>query len=68
MGALDEAKGKFKEAAGSVTGSDDLRNEGQAQQEKGQHEDEAARLRAEASAAEGKADAAEDREQTHQGT
>ena len=32
MGALDEAKGKAKEAAGSVTGSDDLRHEGQAQQ------------------------------------
>jgi uncharacterized protein YjbJ (UPF0337 family) len=68
MGAFDEAKGKVKEAAGSLSGSDDLRNEGQAQQQKGEHEDEAARLRAEANAAEGKADAAEDREQTHQGT
>jgi uncharacterized protein YjbJ (UPF0337 family) len=64
----DEAKGKLKEAAGSLSGSDDLRNEGQAQQEKGQKEDEAARLRAQASAEEGKADAAEDREKGHQGT
>lgn len=68
MGAFDEAKGKAKEAAGSLSGSDDLRNEGQAQQEKGQKEDEAARLRAQANAEEGKADAAEDREQAHQGT
>lgn len=68
MGAFDEAKGKLKEAAGSVSGSDDLRNEGQAQQQKGQHEDEAARLRQQAEAAEGKADAAETKEQRHQGT
>lgn len=68
MGALDEGKGKLKEAAGSLTGSDDLRNEGQAQQEKGQQEDEAARLRAQANAAEGKAGEAENREQKHQGT
>jgi uncharacterized protein YjbJ (UPF0337 family) len=68
MGASDEAKGKLKEAAGSLSGSDDLRNEGQAQQKKGEHEDEAARLRAEASAAAGKADDAEGREQKHQGT
>ncbi|HSP36251.1 MAG TPA: hypothetical protein VLR26_00680 [Frankiaceae bacterium] len=66
--AIDETKGKLKEAAGSLTGSDDLRNEGQAQQKKGEHEDEAARLRAEAQAAEGKADNAEDREKKHQGS
>jgi uncharacterized protein YjbJ (UPF0337 family) len=28
MGSAEEAKGKLKEAAGSVTGSDDLRKEG----------------------------------------
>jgi uncharacterized protein YjbJ (UPF0337 family) len=68
MGAFDEAKGKLKEAGGSLTGSDDLRNEGQAQQEKGQKEDEAARLRAEANATESQAGDAKEREQGHQGT
>ncbi|MDQ1631545.1 MAG: CsbD-like, partial [Frankiaceae bacterium] len=48
MGATDEAKGKLKEATGSLTGSDGLRQEGQAQQEKSEHESEAAKKRAEA--------------------
>jgi hypothetical protein len=30
MGSAEETKGKLKEVAGSVTGSDDLRKEGQA--------------------------------------
>ena len=68
MGAFDEAKGKLKEAAGSLTGSDDLRNEGQAQQQKAEHESEAARLRAEADSADAHAEGAATREQTHQGT
>jgi uncharacterized protein YjbJ (UPF0337 family) len=68
VGVSDEAKGKLKEAAGSLSGSDDLRNEGQAQQEKSEHESEAARLRAQAQGAESKAEGAEEREQTHQGT
>jgi uncharacterized protein YjbJ (UPF0337 family) len=41
MGTADKAKGKLKEALGSVTGSDHLRREGQAQQHKGHHEREA---------------------------
>lgn len=32
MSTADVAKGKIKEALGSLTGSDDLREEGQAQQ------------------------------------
>ena len=68
MGATDEAKGKLKEAAGSLSGSDDLRKEGQAQQEKSEHETEAAKLRAQANVAEAKAEGAEDKEQAHQGT
>ena len=43
MGTADKAKGKLKEAVGSVTGSDDLRKEGQAQQHKGRLEEKAAR-------------------------
>jgi uncharacterized protein YjbJ (UPF0337 family) len=68
MGATDETKGKLKEAAGSLTGSDDLRHEGQAQQEKSEHESEAAKKRAEANAADAKAEGAEDKEKGHQGT
>lgn len=68
MGVSDEAKGKLKEATGSITGSDDLRQEGQAQQEKSEHESEAAKKRAEADAADAKAEGAEDKEKGHQGT
>ena len=68
MGIADETKGKFKEAAGSVTGSDDLRQEGQAQQRKGQEEEKAAEARATAEAHERKAESFERVEQVHQGT
>jgi uncharacterized protein YjbJ (UPF0337 family) len=37
MGTGDKIKGKLKETVGSVTGSDHLRKEGQAQQHKGHH-------------------------------
>ena len=37
MSTADKAKGKIKEALGTLTGSDDLRKEGQAQQRKGHH-------------------------------
>jgi uncharacterized protein YjbJ (UPF0337 family) len=45
-GTGDKIKGKVKEAVGSVTGSDHLRKEGQAQQHKGHHEQQAAEARA----------------------
>jgi uncharacterized protein YjbJ (UPF0337 family) len=67
VGALDDAKGRLKEAAGSITGSDDLRKEGQAQQKKGQEEAQAEKLRAQAQAHEAKAEGAEDVEAKHQG-
>lgn len=38
--------GKIKEAAGSATGSDELRREGQSQQHKGHHEQQAAKAHA----------------------
>ncbi|MDQ3762365.1 MAG: CsbD family protein [Actinomycetota bacterium] len=68
MGIADEAKGKLKEAAGSVTGSDDLRKEGQAQQRKGQEEEKAAQARATAEAHERQAESFERSEQDRQGT
>jgi uncharacterized protein YjbJ (UPF0337 family) len=68
MGSAEEAKGKLKEAAGSVTGSDDLRQEGQAQQLKGQQEEKAADARAVADEHERKAETFERSERDHQGT
>ncbi|MCA1821422.1 MAG: CsbD family protein [Pseudonocardiaceae bacterium] len=68
MGSAEETKGKLKEAAGSITGSDDLRAEGQAQQHKGQQEEKAADARAMADEHERKAESFESVEQDHQGT
>ena len=68
MGIGDESKGKLKEAAGSVTGSDDLREEGQAQQHKGHQEQKAEDARATAEAHEQKAESFERAEQDRQGT
>jgi uncharacterized protein YjbJ (UPF0337 family) len=68
MGKADETKGKLKEMAGSVTGSDDLREEGQAQQHKGQQEQKAAEARATAEEHERKAETFERAERKHQGT
>jgi uncharacterized protein YjbJ (UPF0337 family) len=68
MGALDDVKGQAKEVAGSVTGSDDLREEGQAQQRKADQEDQAASARAEAREHEDKADTHEHAERKHQGS
>jgi uncharacterized protein YjbJ (UPF0337 family) len=68
MGALDDVKGQAKEVVGSVTGSDDLREEGQAQQKKADHEEEAASARAEAREHEDKAGTHEHAEQKHQGS
>jgi uncharacterized protein YjbJ (UPF0337 family) len=56
-GVVEDVKGKAKEAAGAVTGRDDLRRKGVAQQDKAaaqrevaEKEAEAERARAEASA------------------
>jgi uncharacterized protein YjbJ (UPF0337 family) len=68
MGTADKAKGKVKEALGSVTGSDHLRKEGQAQQHKGHHEEKAAEARATAEKHEREAELFEDEERERQGT
>jgi uncharacterized protein YjbJ (UPF0337 family) len=68
MGAFEEAKGKAKEAVGSVTGSDDLREEGQAQQLKGEEERRAEQARIEAERHEGRADTHEQAEARRQGS
>ena len=68
MGTPDKAKGKLKEALGSLTGSDDLRKEGQAQQHKGHHAEKAAEARAMAEKHEREAELFEDEERRRQGT
>ena len=47
-GTVEEVKGKAKEAAGSVTGRDDLTEEGKAQQDKADAQRDAAQKEAEA--------------------
>jgi uncharacterized protein YjbJ (UPF0337 family) len=68
VGALDDIKGKAKEATGSVTGSDDLRKEGQAQQQKSAEEQRSQEARLEAEKHDEKADAQERTEARHQGS
>lgn len=68
MGAFDEAKGKVKEGVGGLTGSDEMREEGQAQQRKGAEEEKAAEARRTADAHEHRAAEHRDAEQDRQGT
>jgi uncharacterized protein YjbJ (UPF0337 family) len=59
MGAIEEAKGKVKQAVGDLTDDTDLHREGAAQEAKGEHEEAEDRARAEARAHAEKADAFE---------
>jgi len=65
-GVVEGVKGKTKEAAGAVTGQDDMVREGKAQQAKGSAQREAAAKEAEAEKARGKASAQEARQRAHQ--
>ena len=65
-GAVEGVKGKAKEVGGAVTGSDDLRREGQAQQDKADAQRDAGKKEAEADSARAGADAAEERQKQHQ--
>ena len=65
-GVVEDAKGKAKEAAGTVTGRDDLVREGKAQQDKAEAERGAAKKEAEAESARAGAKAAEQRQKSHQ--
>ena len=58
-GVAEDVKGKVKEAAGAVTGRDDLRREGRAQQEKAGSQREVAKKEAEADKARAEAKAHE---------
>ncbi|MGH9920216.1 MAG: microaggregate-binding protein 1 [Nitrososphaerales archaeon] len=65
-GVVEDVKGKAKEAVGAVTGHDDLRKEGIAQQEKAASEREVARKEAEAEVARSGAKAHEAEQRSHQ--
>ncbi|WP_277243279.1 CsbD family protein [Mycolicibacterium obuense] len=61
-GVVEGAKGKAKEVIGTVTGRDDLTEEGKAQQDKADAQREAAQKEAEAEAARGEAKTHETRQ------
>ena len=61
-GIVEDVKGKAKEAVGAVTGSDDLREEGEAQQDKADAQRDVAKKEAEAEAARGAEKSAEARQ------
>jgi len=65
-GITEAVKGKAKEAAGAVTDNDDLRREGEAQQDKADAERDVARKEAEAEKARGEASAREAEQKAHQ--
>jgi len=58
-GVVEDVKGKAKEAVGAVTNNEDLRDEGQAQQNKAAAERDVAEKEAEAEKARGKSEAYE---------
>jgi uncharacterized protein YjbJ (UPF0337 family) len=65
-GAVEDVKGKAKEAVGTVTGRDDLTQEGKAQQDKADAQKDAAKKEAEAETARAGAKAAEKRQEANQ--
>jgi uncharacterized protein YjbJ (UPF0337 family) len=65
-GVVEGVKGKAKEVIGAVTGHDDVKKEGQAQQDKGDAQRDAAKKEAEAESARGGAKAAEERQKANQ--
>ncbi|BAV41451.1 CsbD family protein [Mycobacterium ulcerans] len=65
-GVVEGAKGKAKEVFGAVTGCDDVKREGQAQQDKADAQRDAAKKEAEAEAARRGADVAEERQKANQ--
>jgi uncharacterized protein YjbJ (UPF0337 family) len=66
MSIADKAKGKLKEAVGSVTGDVDLRREGKAQWHKGHHQAQADEARAMTEKHELEAELFEHEERRHQ--
>jgi uncharacterized protein YjbJ (UPF0337 family) len=65
-GVVEGVKGKAKEAAGALTGNDDMKMEGQAQQHKADAQREVAQREAQADKARAEAKAHEADERSHQ--
>ena len=65
-GVAEGIKGKVKETAGALTGDDEMRREGRAQQEKGDAQREVARKEGEAEKARVEAKAREAEQRSHQ--
>ncbi|HEX2130356.1 MAG TPA: CsbD family protein [Actinophytocola sp.] len=65
-GAVEEIKGRFKEAAGAMVGDDATTREGQAQQDKAESQREVAEKEAEADRARAEAAQHETRERSQQ--
>jgi uncharacterized protein YjbJ (UPF0337 family) len=65
-GIVEDVKGKVKEAAGALTGKDELKREGEAQQEKAAAERDVAAKEAEAEKARAEAEAHEAEQRSHQ--
>jgi uncharacterized protein YjbJ (UPF0337 family) len=65
-GVVEDVKGKAKEAAGAVTGRDELRREGRAQQEKADSQRDVAAKEAEADKARAEAKVHEADQRSHQ--
>jgi uncharacterized protein YjbJ (UPF0337 family) len=65
-GVVEDVKGKVKEAAGALSGKDELRREGEAQQEKAAAQREVAVKEAEAEKARATATAREAEQRSHQ--
>ncbi len=66
QGVVEGVKGKAKEAAGAVTGNDELRQEGEAQQDKAKAQRDVARKEAEADKARLQKEAFEAEQRAHQ--
>lgn len=66
-GVVEGIKGKIKEAAGALGGKDELRQEGQAQQDKADAQRDVAAKEAEADKARAQASAHEAEQRSHQG-
>jgi uncharacterized protein YjbJ (UPF0337 family) len=65
-GIVEDVKGKVKEAVGAVTGKDDLRHEGRAQQDKAAAERDVAAKEAKAERARAEAAARESEQRAYQ--
>jgi uncharacterized protein YjbJ (UPF0337 family) len=65
-GAVEDVKGKAKEAVGTVTGRDDMVREGKAQQDKADAEKDVAKKEAQAEASRAGAKTAEERQKAEQ--